>query len=187
MTNSVFKKTAVAVALLAAGVALGWAVSQWRTASSHASSAVPASVRSGEGRPQGAVLVRPHGANAEVRQARQVALHGHGLVPKYADEDTQENSGLSVSAQAVQALGLRTATVEQRDIGSDVDVLGTVQLNDRDVSIVQAALQALWNASMPGPRVTWWPQERHWPICCCLNGWLRSASFSRSGRSRKSR
>ena len=60
------------------------------------------------------------------------------LVPKYADEDTRENSGLSVSAQAVQALGLRTATVEQRDIGSDVDVLGTVQLNDRDVSIVQA-------------------------------------------------
>ena len=38
----------------------------------------------------------------------------------------------------MQALGLRTATVEQRDIGSDVDVLGTVQLNDRDVSIVQA-------------------------------------------------
>ena len=60
------------------------------------------------------------------------------LVPKYADEDTQQGAGLNVSAQAVQALGLRTATVEQRDIGSDVDVLGTVQLNDRDVSIVQA-------------------------------------------------
>ena len=60
------------------------------------------------------------------------------LVPKYADEDAQQSTGLNVSAQAVQALGLRTATVEQRDIGSDVDVLGTVQLNDRDVSIVQA-------------------------------------------------
>ncbi|MFP5442330.1 MAG: efflux RND transporter periplasmic adaptor subunit, partial [Betaproteobacteria bacterium] len=60
------------------------------------------------------------------------------LVPKYADEDTQQGAGLSVSAQAVQALGLRTAMVERRDIGADVDVLGTVQLNDRDVSIVQA-------------------------------------------------
>lgn len=36
MTNTVFKKTAVAVALVAAGVALGWGVSQSRTASGHA-------------------------------------------------------------------------------------------------------------------------------------------------------
>ena len=43
MTNTVFKKTAVAVALVAAGIALGWGVSQWRTASNHALGASPAS------------------------------------------------------------------------------------------------------------------------------------------------
>ncbi|MBN0314941.1 efflux RND transporter periplasmic adaptor subunit, partial [Pseudomonas aeruginosa] len=60
------------------------------------------------------------------------------LMPKYADEDTQDSTGLSVSAQAVQALGLRTAEVLQGKIGADVNVVGTVLLNDRDVSIVQA-------------------------------------------------
>src|SRR3989344_5488115 len=43
MTNTVFKKTVVAVALVATGIALGWGVSQWRTASSHASGTVPTS------------------------------------------------------------------------------------------------------------------------------------------------
>jgi Cu(I)/Ag(I) efflux system membrane fusion protein len=52
------------------------------------------------------------------------------LVPKYADEDGQQ--GISISAQTVQALGLRTAVVVQRAIGSDVDVVGNVLLNDRD-------------------------------------------------------
>ncbi|MFC4922733.1 efflux RND transporter periplasmic adaptor subunit [Delftia deserti] len=60
------------------------------------------------------------------------------LVPKYADEDAQDNAGVRVSARTVQALGLRTAEAVQRLIGADLDVVGTVLLNDRDVSIVQA-------------------------------------------------
>ena len=38
----------------------------------------------------------------------------------------------------MQALGLRTTEVVQGKIGADVNVVGTVLLNDRDVSIVQA-------------------------------------------------
>lgn len=58
------------------------------------------------------------------------------LVPRYADE--AQESSVSVSPQAQQSLGLRLATVEQRSIASSIEVLGAVQLNERDVSIVQA-------------------------------------------------
>jgi hypothetical protein len=58
------------------------------------------------------------------------------LVPRYADE--AQAGGVSVSPQAQQSLGLRLATVEQRSIASSIEVLGTVQLNERDISIVQA-------------------------------------------------
>lgn len=58
------------------------------------------------------------------------------LVPRYADE--AQEGGVSVSPQAQQSLGLRLATVEQRSIASSIEVLGTVQLNERDISIVQA-------------------------------------------------
>ncbi len=58
------------------------------------------------------------------------------LVPRYADE--AQEGGVAVSPQAQQSLGLRLATVEQRSIASSIEVLGTVQLNERDISIVQA-------------------------------------------------
>jgi Cu(I)/Ag(I) efflux system membrane fusion protein len=58
------------------------------------------------------------------------------LVPRYADE--AQAGGVSVSPQAQQSLGLRLATVEQRSTASSIEVLGTVQLNERDISIVQA-------------------------------------------------
>ena len=138
MTNTVFKKTAVAVALVAAGIALGWGVSQWRTASNHALGASPASTEAAKADRKVLYWYDPMSPTQKFDKPGKSPYMDMALVPKYADEDTQESSGLSVSAQAVQALGLRTALVEQRDIGSDVDVLGTVQLNDRDVSIVQA-------------------------------------------------
>lgn len=138
MTNNVFKKTAVAVALVAAGIALGWTVSQWRTANNHALGASPASTEAAKADRKVLYWYDPMSPTQKFDKPGKSPYMDMALVPKYADEDTPESSGLSVSAQAVQALGLRTALVEQRDIGSDVDVLGTVQLNDRDVSIVQA-------------------------------------------------
>jgi Cu(I)/Ag(I) efflux system membrane fusion protein len=65
------------------------------------------------------------------------------LVPRYADEADPNASAaagpaLSVSTQAQQALGLRLATVEQRAMGASIDAVGTVQLNERDIAIVQA-------------------------------------------------
>jgi Cu(I)/Ag(I) efflux system membrane fusion protein len=61
------------------------------------------------------------------------------LVPKYAEEGPAANTpALSVSTQAQQALGLRLATVEKRAVGAAIEAVGTVMLNERDVSIVQA-------------------------------------------------
>ncbi len=53
--------------------------------------------------------------------------------------DTANAGGtLAVSAQARQALGLRLATVELQPVGAAVEAVGTVQLNEREISIVQA-------------------------------------------------
>ena len=60
------------------------------------------------------------------------------LVPRYADEGDVVGGGVAVSAQATQSLGVRLAAVEQRTVGATIDAVGTVQLNERDVSIVQA-------------------------------------------------
>ncbi len=64
-----------------------------------------------------------------------------GRWPRYADEgeaSTGTSSTLAVSTQAQQALGLRLAVVEQRRLGAAVEAVGTVQLNERDIAIVQA-------------------------------------------------
>ena len=63
------------------------------------------------------------------------------LQPRYADE-AEASSGasgtLAVSTQAQQALGLRLARVEKRLLGAAVEAVGTVQLNERDIAVVQA-------------------------------------------------
>jgi Cu(I)/Ag(I) efflux system membrane fusion protein len=65
------------------------------------------------------------------------------LVPRYADEvdagaGATAGPALNVSTQSQQALGLRLASVETRPVGASVEAVGTVQLNERDISIVQA-------------------------------------------------
>ncbi len=62
------------------------------------------------------------------------------LVPKYADEAGGEEAGggVIVSPAAQQSLGVRTALVERKTIGQQIDAAGTLQLNERDVSLVQA-------------------------------------------------
>jgi Cu(I)/Ag(I) efflux system membrane fusion protein len=63
------------------------------------------------------------------------------LVPRYADEGEAQAGApgaLTISTQAQQALGLRLARVERRPLGAAVEAVGTVQLNERDIAIVQA-------------------------------------------------
>jgi Cu(I)/Ag(I) efflux system membrane fusion protein len=66
------------------------------------------------------------------------------LVPRYADESgagagtTDQGPALAVPTAARQALGLRLATVTKRALGNEVIAVGSVSLNERDISIVQA-------------------------------------------------
>ncbi|MFT7773975.1 efflux RND transporter periplasmic adaptor subunit [Roseateles sp.] len=60
------------------------------------------------------------------------------LQPMYADEAPAEAPSVRVAPGMVQALGQRTATVERRELAVHVQAPGSVQLNERDVSIVQS-------------------------------------------------
>ena len=63
------------------------------------------------------------------------------LKPRYADDgDTGSpgTPGLTLSPQASQSLGMRLARVERRAIAPAVEAVGTVQLSERDISVVQA-------------------------------------------------
>ena len=60
------------------------------------------------------------------------------LVARYADEGAADTGALTISTRASQSLGMRLATVTQQDLSSTVEVAGTLQLSERDVSIVQA-------------------------------------------------
>ena len=89
MTNTVFKKTVVAVALVATGIALGWGVSQWRTASNHASGAVPTSAETAKADRKVLYWYDPMVPTQKFDKPGKSPYMDMALVPKYADEDTQ--------------------------------------------------------------------------------------------------
>src|SRR5574337_169989 len=135
--NNSLKKSLAGLTLIAMGVAAGWGLAQWRASSTHAvDGAAPQAGAAAERK----VLYwyDPMSPTQKFDKPGKSPFMDMDLVPKYADEDAQDSTGISVSPQTVQALGLRTAVVVQRGIGADVDVVGNVLLNDRDVSIVQA-------------------------------------------------
>ncbi len=63
------------------------------------------------------------------------------LQPRYADavsDGAAEGPGLAVSTADQQALGLRLATVERTRLSERIEAPGSLQLSERDISIVQA-------------------------------------------------
>ena len=59
------------------------------------------------------------------------------LVPKYAGSE-QDSSALSVPAQAVQSLGMRTSTVVRGVLPSGIEAVGSLAYNQREVANLQA-------------------------------------------------
>jgi Cu(I)/Ag(I) efflux system membrane fusion protein len=108
------------------------------------------------------------------------------LVPKYADEDA-DSTGLSISAPRPCRRWACARPWWCNGHRPDVDVVGNVLLNDRDVSIVQARSAGFVErvyARAPGDVIG---ARRRWRTCCCPNGWRRSASSWRCVRSRMNR
>ncbi len=133
--NNSLKKFLAGLTLVALGVAAGWGLPQWRAGNTHAVDG--AAPHAGTAERKVLYWYDPMSPTQKFDKPGKSPFMDMDLVPKYAEEDSQDG-GVSVSAQTVQSLGLRTAEVVRRDIGADVDVVGTVLLNDRDVSIVQA-------------------------------------------------
>ena len=136
---STLNKIAGAVVLLVLGGAAGWGLSTWSgghfaAPTETAGAAAPAAERK--------VLYwyDPMVPTQRFDKPGKSPFMDMQLVPRYADEGEAQAGapGVSVSPQALQALGVRLATAERRAIGSAIETVATVQLNERDVSIVQA-------------------------------------------------
>lgn len=148
-------------AVLAAGLAGGWALSQWQagtlgqprggqegpatrtSATALGASATPAATAA----PMAAASAErkvlywydPMVPSQKFDRPGKSPFMDMQLVPKYADEaDAGAGGGVRVSPVAQQSLGLRVVKAERRAVSTPVDAVGTVQLNERDVSIVQA-------------------------------------------------
>ncbi|MEN3111169.1 efflux RND transporter periplasmic adaptor subunit [Uliginosibacterium paludis] len=59
------------------------------------------------------------------------------LVPVYADAGG-DDGGISVSARQTQSLGLRTATVSRATLAPQLDASGSVDWNERGLTVIQA-------------------------------------------------
>lgn len=127
------------IAVLGVGIGAGWGLSQWRAGGPHGTAdAAPAAPASTSER-KVLYWYDPMVPTQKFDKPGKSPFMDMQLVPRYADEgEGSEAAALAVSAQAQQALGLRLASVERRPLGAVVDMVGTVQLNERDVSIVQA-------------------------------------------------
>ena len=139
------KQLAFTITALAIGIAAGWGIASWRGTVQHSASGAvaqaPAASAATERKPL--YWYDPMVPTQKFDKPGKSPFMDMELVPRYADEGqaaaaTGESASLAVSAQAQQALGLRLATVEMRAIGAAVEAVGTVQLNERDISIVQA-------------------------------------------------
>lgn len=130
------KKIIAGLTLLAAGIAIGYGASQWRSSHSTGDTQGPGASET----PDRKVLYwyDPMQPTQKFAKPGKSPFMDMQLQPKYADEGGQADNGVTVSGQTIQSLGLRTAPVERGRFAASVDVVGTVQLNDRDVSIVQA-------------------------------------------------
>lgn len=126
-------KTSIAAAvLLSLGAGLGYGVATWRgdhDASAPATSATP------EGR-KVLYWYDPMMPQQKFDKPGKSPFMDMQLVPKYADEAPA--GGVAVDPRVAQTLGWRTARVEKQRVGSGVEAVASVQLNERDVATVQA-------------------------------------------------
>lgn len=130
------KKTIAGLALVAVGIAIGFGASQWRT--THSAGDSPAQGSTGATERKVLYWYDPMYPTQKFDKPGKSPFMDMQLQPKYAGEGAEADNGVTVSGQAIQSLGLRTAPVERRSVAASIDVVGTVQLNDRDVSVVQA-------------------------------------------------
>ncbi len=137
------KQLTFTFAALAVGIAVGWGIASWRSSAQHGAVGVVAQAPAASASAERKVLnwYDPMSPTQKFDKPGKSPFMDMQLVPRYAEEGQAaagRGPALAVSTQAQQALGLRLVTVETRLIGAVVEAVGTVQLNERDISIVQA-------------------------------------------------
>jgi Cu(I)/Ag(I) efflux system membrane fusion protein len=137
-----FGRLIAGLVLLGVGGLAGWGFGQWRATHVPADmAAAPPQAAASAGERKVLYWYDPMVPTQRFDKPGKSPFMDMQLVPRYADEGEAGATGsstLAISTQAQQALGLRLATVERRAVGSAIEAVGTVMLNDRDVSIVQA-------------------------------------------------
>jgi len=139
--NTHLRHTLLGLLVLAAGAGLGWGAAQWRGAGRPATAEASPPTAGTMAERKVLYWYDPMFPTQKFDKPGKSPFMDMELVPRHADEGeagAAASPGLAVSIQAQQALGLRLAGVERRTLGAEADVVGTVQLNDRDVSLVQA-------------------------------------------------
>ena len=146
--NPSMKTAARTLTALAAGLALGWGAAHWHgnpaSVQDGMGATVPAAAASNPAERRVLYWYDPMVPGQRFDKPGKSPFMDMQLVPRYAEaaEGAAPDAGaaprLAISTQARQALGLRLASVERRAIAATVEVVGSLQLNERDVSIVQA-------------------------------------------------
>ena len=62
------------------------------------------------------------------------------LEPKYANDSKQENSGVSISSQTVQNLGIRLEKAAIKDFGVSLTAVGRITPDERRMSVIQTRI-----------------------------------------------
>ena len=139
---TIFARFASAAALLGLGGLAGWGFGQWQAGHVAAADGVAAALAAASaGERKVLYWYDPMAPTQRFDKPGKSPFMDMQLVPRYADEgETQAGAAgaLTVSTQAQQALGLRLARVEKRALGAAVEAVGAVQLNERDIAILQA-------------------------------------------------
>ncbi|KQW02898.1 efflux RND transporter periplasmic adaptor subunit [Rhizobacter sp. Root1221] len=133
--KTLHKNLVLGALLLVIGLGLGIGLSRWRAGS--ASSAAPISPSTAPaGERQVLYWYDPMVPQQKFDKPGKSPFMDMQLVPKYAGEAPA--GGVAVDPRVAQTLGWRTAAVEKITTGAAVEVAATVQLNEREVAVVQA-------------------------------------------------
>lgn len=143
--NQTSLRITLAAAAAAAGIAAGYGIALWRDGqradpdAAHSAAGAAAAAASAPGERRVLYWYDPMVPTQKFDKPGKSPFMDMQLVPRYADEgDIVGGGGVAVSAQTAQSLGVRLAAVEMKAVGAAIDAVGVVQLNERDVSIVQA-------------------------------------------------
>lgn len=136
MTLPKFNRARLALGAAAAAVLLGLGFGAGRLLDG-GEGATPAAEQAGVGEREVLYWYDPMVPSQRFDKPGKSPFMDMQLVPKYADE-VGEGGGVQIDASVTQNLGVRLATVETGLLPSGLTATGVVDLNERDVAVIQA-------------------------------------------------